>query len=140
MNDNITELTEIIKKLTIKNTELQSKIKTLSYDKQQKIAKSIGLNNTEIIKNEEILKNEKDKLTDNTPVLHNIEKKLIELNSQKEYYLKLLNRAYEILIKKLSGSQLKKGRIYGVKFDKNTDEYIIKQNIKIIKAKIKILQ
>ena len=137
-------------KLKNKNEELklQAGIKTGgNYSKKESNAKKIReYNKTIAEKDKEIAKNNDDIIRATKNIIE-IEGKntvinafLTKINSQKEYYLKLLNRAYDILIQKLSESEVKSGKLgFNIASDKEGYE-IIKANIKTIKDKINKLQ
>jgi hypothetical protein len=134
------------KDLKDKNAKLETEIKTGGniLQKKQSIATEIAKNNnnfenikSKILANKKMIRDKNTKIHEKQSVIINNNRIIEKLNSQKEYYLKLLNRAYDILIQKLSNSNLQSG-IYGP--IRNNYDKLINANIEKIKDKINKLE
>jgi hypothetical protein len=137
-NNIIREKTEEIKKLNNMNKKLQGEIKLGGkYSQSQKDAIQIGLNNTKIETNEKKIQDAMTVIIETEAKNAVANKVITELKSQNDYYLKLLNRAYDILIEKLKNMKLQPGNMYGVIGD---DYELINANIKTVKNKIDKLE
>jgi hypothetical protein len=104
--------------------------------KQAKLAILKAKNNTKITEIQKKISDSNKKIIETLAKNTVINVLLVPLNSEKEYYLKLLNRAYDILIKKYSSINEEKYTL--VRSEGNNKKYI--ENMKMIRDKIKILE
>jgi hypothetical protein len=104
--------------------------------KQAKLAILKAKNNTKITEIQNKISDSNKKIIETLAKNTVINLLLVPLNSEKEYYLKLLNRAYDILIKKYSSIDEEKYTLF--RSNKDNKKYI--ENMKMIKDKIKILE
>lgn len=137
-NNIIKEKTEEIKKLNNMNKKLQGEIKLGgNYSQSKKDAIQTGLNKTKIETNEKKIQEAVTIIAETKAKNAVVNKVLTELKSQNDYYLKLLNRAYDILTEKLKNIKLQPGKMYGVTGDGYER---INANIKTVKNKIDKLE
>jgi len=124
----IEKLQNKIEKLNTENEKNREQLKVITGNIQKKnIAIKIGKNNKQIDKF-------KIDLDTKTKIDKNANNELPKLNTQKDNYLKLLNRAYDILTQELSNMKLNPGNFGGVK---STKEYHdIKSKMQTIRNKI----
>jgi hypothetical protein len=139
-----TKLDAEIKNLNTENANLNKKINDGDLSQKKKTADKIAINNKNIEENNKTIGGNKNKINKINTTLKrqniqytNKNTELINLNEQKEDYLKLLNRVYDILIQKISESELKSGILSNTGDEKYK---IINANINTIKEKIQILE
>ena len=104
--------------------------------KQEKLAILKAKNNTKITEIQKKISDSNKKIIETLAKNTVINLLLVPLNSEKEYYLKLLNRAYDILIKKYSSINEEKYTLFRSEGDNK--RYI--ENMKMIRDKIKMLE
>ncbi len=151
--DNITKLTKDINKnndnIKIEKNEIEKystdleKLKKIENNynlqkpngklQQKNLAIKIAINNKKITDIQTKISKSNKKIIETLAKNTLIDNLLLPLNSEKEYYLKLLNRAYDILIKKFSSINEEKYNLYRNK-DGDNKRYI--ENMKKIRNKI----
>jgi hypothetical protein len=143
INKNNNSIKDEQSKIKINDTKVEKLKKIEDYYKsqspngklqQKNLAMKISINNTKITEIETKITDSKNKITNAQEENIRINGSLVPLNSEKEHYLKLLNRAYDILTKKLSSVEATVGNVRV--YIKHNDKKTILNNMKMIRNKI----